>query len=79
MIIDKVTQAKYLEKLKERYLSIIEVFEGRQATDDDCRHDIRGRGVWSAQRLEKSVIIDKLTLSLAVDDLSAILKEIKKL
>ena len=79
MIINKTKRDKYLSELRTRYVLIAEILEGRQAVSGDSHHGVKGRGHWGADVLEKSAIVDTLGLSLAIEDLSAILKEIKKL
>lgn len=79
MIINKTKRDRYLDALCSRYSSIAAILSGRQATSADAHHGVTGRGHWPSDVLDKAAIVDALDLNLAIDDLSAILKEIKKL
>lgn len=79
MIINKTKRDRYLDQLCSRYSSIAAILTGRQATGSDSHHGLKGHSHWLTEILEKSAIVDNLDLNLAIDDLSAILKEIKKL
>lgn len=80
MIVNKKVRDRYLDNLCSRYSSIVNILTGRQAIANDARHGVKAtHSCWSAEKLEGSVIVDALDLNLAIDDLSAILKEIKKL
>jgi hypothetical protein len=75
----KIKQIEYFHALSERYSKLIEIFEGRQATGDDCKHGVKGRGSYTKATTDNAVIIDSLKLKLALADFQAILKEIGKL
>jgi hypothetical protein len=78
MIINKLKQEKYVKELRERFASLTYVLEGRQATHDDLFHSCN-RWQYTAETLERSLIIDSFKLQMAVDDFATILKAIKSL
>jgi len=78
MLIHKKRRDRYAKELGERFASLRNVLDGRQAEQDDAWHGAKGKGKWSPQTLEDSVIINELDLHLAIDDFLNILKEIRK-
>jgi len=79
MLIMKKKHQEYINVLAERYYQLKEIFNGRQATQADCRHGVKGRGSYTTATIDNAVIIDDLKLKLAIADFQAILKELGKL
>ena len=78
MIINKLKQEKYVKELRDRFATLTQTLEGRQATHDDRFHSLN-RGQYTAETLERSLIVDSFKLQMAVDDFATILKAIKTL
>jgi predicted tellurium resistance membrane protein TerC len=73
-VLYKPTVNRYLEKLEERYSALIKVMEGREPPKDFAHMNED-----PDKFVKENVIVNHLDLTLAVDDVITILKEIRKL